>query len=238
MGQNSSTKMWKSLCQSSQMRNCRSCCHVNLPKAYHMHLHLGYGTIIGNNIATNSLLLFNFLMTTTQPHQTGQSKIEIALVWKTIRVLWMIKPVCLVARLQWIKHAHSSNSFSAEGPFSLSHIIVITSHCVPTLGKDLKQDSQNIWNQFFVCLGGKEKLGGLALPVLIKAEIQHSDTFSRKICSRQHFLNKVLSVKWSRVYFNIIYLGIQVVWVYYPRTCQDVLTKKINSEPFKLKKKK
>lgn len=150
----------------------------------------------------------------------------------------MIKPVCLVARLQWIKHAHSSNSFSAEGAFSLSHIIAVTSHCVPTLGKDLKQDSQNIWNQFFVCLGGKEKLGGLALPVLIKAELQHSDTFSRKIYSRQHFLNKVLSVKWSRVYFNIIYLGIQVVWVYYPRTCQDVLTKKINSEPFRLKKKK
>lgn len=150
----------------------------------------------------------------------------------------MIKPVCLVARLQWIKHAHSSNSFSAEGAFSLSHIIAVTSHCVPTLGKDLKQDSQNIWSQFFVCLGGKEKLGGLALPVLIKAELQHSDTFSRKIYSRQHFLNKVLSVKWSRVYFNIIYLGIQVVWVYYPRTCQDVLTKKINSEPFRLKKKK
>lgn len=117
----------------------------------------------------------------------------------------------------------------APSLFSNSHIIIVTSHCVPTLGKDLKQDSQNIWNQFFVWLGGKKKNSVASLFLYWLRQKFNTMTLSQgKYVKGNTFWRRFFLVKCSKVYFNIVYLGIQILWVCYPRTCQvNVLTKKL-----------
>lgn len=82
---------------------------------------------------------------------------------------------------------------------------------------------------FLSDLGGKKKNSVALLFLYWLRQKFNTMTLSQGKCVKGNtFWRRFFLVKWSKVYFNIVYLGIQILWVCYPRTCQvNVLTKKL-----------